>query len=108
CPRWPGPPDGLKPRGKTEEQAQEQAKEQAQEQAKGHMKPTLQWGVIGTGGISTDFVAAMGRSQRCRAVNVAGSTPERARAFAERWGIAAARSVDELLADPAVEAVYIG
>jgi predicted dehydrogenase len=73
------------------------------------MKETLQIGVIGTGGICTDFVEALGRSKRCRVVNVAGSRPESARAFADRWRIpTASGSVDEMLADKTVELVYIG
>ncbi|HVY38277.1 MAG TPA: Gfo/Idh/MocA family oxidoreductase [Polyangia bacterium] len=72
------------------------------------MKQTLSWGVVGTGGIAADFAAALTRSRRCRIVNVAGRTPERARAFADRWRIPrAAASLDDLLADREVEAVYI-
>lgn len=73
------------------------------------MKETLQIGVVGTGGIATDFVNALSRSKRCRVVNVAGLTPELARSFAGRWKIpAASASLDDLLADQAVELVYIG
>jgi predicted dehydrogenase len=72
------------------------------------MKDKLQWGIVGTGGIATDFVEALRSSQRCRVVNVAGSSGEKARAFAERWSVGkASSSLDELLADPAVDAVYI-
>jgi len=72
-------------------------------------KETLRWGVVGTGGISSDFTEALTRSRRCRVTCVAGSTPERAQAFAARWGVPrAARSLDELLTDDAVDAVYIG
>jgi predicted dehydrogenase len=73
------------------------------------MKETLQVGVVGTGGISTDFVEALGRSKRCRVVNVTGSRPEAARTFADRWSIpAASASLDQMLADKAVDLVYIG
>lgn len=72
------------------------------------MRATLQWGVVGTGGIAADFADALRRSKRCRVVNVTGRTPERARAFADKWRVpATAASVDELIADPNVEAVYI-
>jgi predicted dehydrogenase len=68
----------------------------------------LGWGVIGTGGIATDFCQALKRSSRCRVVNVAGSSPEKARAFAERFGLAGwSGQISQLLDDPAVEAVYI-
>jgi predicted dehydrogenase len=73
------------------------------------MKETLQWGVVGTGGISTDFANALTKSKRCRIVNVTGLTAEHARAFADKWGIPkTAATLDDLLADKAVEAVYIG
>jgi predicted dehydrogenase len=73
------------------------------------MKETLQWGVIGTGGISTAFANALTKSKRCRIVNVTGLTPELSRAFAAEWKIpATAATVDELIADKEVEAVYIG
>jgi predicted dehydrogenase len=73
------------------------------------MKETLQWGVIGTGGIATAFAQALTRSKRCRIANVTGLTPELTAAFADKWRIpATAGSVDELLADKNVEAVYIG
>jgi predicted dehydrogenase len=72
------------------------------------MKRALQWGVVGTGGIATDFARALLRSQRCRIVNVVGRTPARAAAFARKWEIpATSASLDELLADRNVEAVYI-
>ena len=36
------------------------------------MKDTLNWGVVGTGGIATDFANALTKSKRCRIVNVTG------------------------------------
>ena len=73
------------------------------------MKETLQWGVIGTGGIATAFAQALTRSKRCKIANVTGLTKELSAAFADKWRIpATAGSVEELLADKAVEAVYIG
>ena len=72
------------------------------------MNQSLGWGVIGTGGIAADFCEALTRSTRCRVVNVAGSSPAKARAFAERFGIAGwSEGLSQLLADPGVEAVYI-
>jgi len=73
------------------------------------MKESLQFGVIGTGAIASDFVNALSKSKRCRPVNVVGLTPEMAKAFATKWGLpASAASVEELLADKNVEAVYVG
>lgn len=72
------------------------------------MKPTLDWGVVGTGGIAIAFVDALRRSKRCRVVNVCGSSAEKAKAFSAEWGLPrSAGSLEELLADPKVEAVYI-
>jgi predicted dehydrogenase len=72
------------------------------------MKQNLHWGVVGTGGIALAFVDALRRSSRCRAVNVVGSSPEKAQAFAKKWGLSrSSGSLAEMLADPTVEAVYI-
>jgi predicted dehydrogenase len=72
------------------------------------MKDKLQWGVIGTGAIAGDLAKALENSPRCRIVNAAGSSLEKARAFAARWDLpSASASIDELLADPQVEAVYV-
>ncbi len=72
------------------------------------MKESLNWGVVGTGGIAADFAQATKKSIRANPVNVVGSSPEKARAFADRWGIPRhAVSLEELTRDPEVEAVYI-
>jgi predicted dehydrogenase len=67
----------------------------------------LQWGVIGSGAIATDFATALAASERCRIVSVT-SFPGLAQPFAARFGIPRATdSLDELLADREVEAVYV-
>ena len=67
------------------------------------MKETLNWGVVGTGGIATDFANALTKSKRCKIVNVTGLTPELSKAYADKWNVpATAASIDELLADKAV------
>jgi predicted dehydrogenase len=72
------------------------------------MKDRLLWGVIGTGGIASDFCDSLQRSSRCRVVNVCGTSAAKARDFAQRWSIhASASSLDEMLADKTVEAVYV-
>src|SRR5689334_8349944 len=72
------------------------------------MKDKLQWGVVGTGGIASDFVEALRGSDKCRVVNVVGSAPGKARAFAERWQLpGSSASVDEMVADRQVHAVYV-
>jgi predicted dehydrogenase len=72
------------------------------------MTDKLNWGVIGTGGIATDFTEALERSERCRVVNVVGSSPAKGRAFADRWRLPrASESLGEMLGDSAVDAVYV-
>jgi predicted dehydrogenase len=67
----------------------------------------LQWGVIGTGAIANDFATALSASERCRIVNVT-SFPGLAQRFAAKYGVARATdSLDELLGDPEVQAVYV-
>ncbi len=68
----------------------------------------LGWGVVGTGNISTTVVEQLAAVTGERPVAVSSRTAEKAAQFAEKHGIAASYdSVAGLLADPAVEAVYI-
>jgi predicted dehydrogenase len=63
---------------------------------------------VGTGGIAADFVQALRHSERCRVVNAVGSSREKGRAFAERWSLPrASGTLDDLLADREVDAVYV-
>lgn len=72
------------------------------------MRDSLNWGVIGTGGIALDFTKALETSTRGRVVSVVGSSPEKARAFSERWQLPrSAESVEQLVADPDLDAVYV-
>jgi predicted dehydrogenase len=72
------------------------------------MKELLRWGIVGTGKIAADFAESLRDSARCRVVNVAGSSAAKARAFAARWGLpAASETLAAMLADGAVDAVYI-
>lgn len=72
------------------------------------MRERLQWGVIGTGQIAADLALSLEASTRGRIVNALGSSPEKARVFAARWGLPrASASLDELLADDSVDAVYV-
>ncbi len=67
----------------------------------------LQWGIIGTGAIATDFATALASSERCRIVNVT-SFPKLAQPFAEKFQIPRATdSLEELLGDREVQAVYV-
>lgn len=67
------------------------------------------WGLIGASTIAAEHMIAAIRAQAGHeVVAVASRSAERGRAYADRHGIAAAYgSVDALLADPAVRAVYV-
>ena len=72
------------------------------------MKAELGWGVIGTGAIAGDLALSLQKSARCRIVSAVGSTPEKGRTFAAKWGLPkSAASIDELVFDPAIDAVYV-
>jgi predicted dehydrogenase len=69
---------------------------------------TVGWGVVGPGGIAARFAEAMRVVDGGEIVAVASRSLERAHAFGDRFGIPG-RYGDggDLLADPAVEAVYV-
>jgi len=69
---------------------------------------TVGWGVVGPGGIAARFAEAMGVVDGGEIVAVASRSLERAHAFGDRFGIPG-RYGDggDLLADPAVDAVYV-
>lgn len=68
----------------------------------------LRWGIIGTGWIAGIFAEALAKSRHGRLVAVASRTQERATAFAKKHRVATAYgSRDALLADPAIDVVYI-
>lgn len=70
------------------------------------MQP-LRWGLVGPGKIAGRFAGALATRADARLHAVVGRTAERTRAFAERWGAQVHGSVEALLADPAVDAIYI-
>ena len=69
----------------------------------------LRWGVIGTGWVSADFmVPALAKCSGSRLVACLGSSAQKSRAFAGRFNIAHAHAtLDELLANAEVDAVYV-
>jgi predicted dehydrogenase len=72
------------------------------------MVQTLNFGIIGTGGIAADFAQALQSSSRCRVVNVVGTSATKARAFQQRFTLPnSAETLAQLLGDPEVEAVYV-
>ena len=73
------------------------------------MSRTFGWGLIGASNIAHEYMIGAIRAQPGNeVVAVASTNADRARAYASAHGIAAGySSVDALLADPAVNAVYI-
>src|SRR5688572_20907116 len=73
------------------------------------MMTPLRWGVVGLGWAAADFVApAMVQSPGSKLVACLGSSPEKGRAFAQRFGVERVYdNLDALLHDPDIDAVYI-
>ncbi len=71
--------------------------------------PRVRWGIVGASDIADRVMApAMAAASSAELVAVASRSPERARAFAERHGIARTfASAEALAADPEVDAVYV-
>lgn len=68
----------------------------------------LRWGILGPGRIAPRIVRALVANPRGELQAVAGRDPDRARAFAERHGAPTTHATyAELLADPAVDVVYV-
>ncbi len=72
------------------------------------MDGRLNWGILATGGIARNFAAGLAVARAGRLVAVGSRTAEAAEKFAADFGgIRAHASYAALLADPAVEAVYV-
>lgn len=70
--------------------------------------PALRWGVLAPGGIAGTFAAAVTAHTRSEVVAVGSRSAERAQAFAREHSVPTAHaSYEDLVADPAVEAVYV-
>lgn len=68
----------------------------------------IRWGLIGASTIAKEWVIGAIRATGGEVVSVMSSSPERASDFAHAQGIPKAISaVDELLADPDIDAVYV-
>lgn len=67
----------------------------------------LRWGLVGPGRIAGRFAGALATHGDAKLHAVVGRSAEKARGFAERWGAQVHAGIDDLLADPAVDAVYI-
>jgi len=69
----------------------------------------VRWGVIGPGRIAARLLRDANRASNLSVVAVASRSRDRATAFASRFAIARIHdSYEALLADPAVDAVYVG
>jgi D-xylose 1-dehydrogenase (NADP+, D-xylono-1,5-lactone-forming) len=69
----------------------------------------VRWGILGPGGIARRLLRDCGRAANFSVVATGSRSLDRATEFAARFGIARAYgSYEELLADPEVDAVYIG
>src|SRR4051812_46528456 len=70
--------------------------------------PVLRWGVLAPGRIAADWVGTLHANTDQRVVAVASRSAQRSQEFAARFGIGTAYDgYERLVADPAVEAVYI-
>jgi len=70
--------------------------------------PALRWGILAPGGIASAFVSALLAGTGQQVVACGSRSIDRAREFASRFGgFTAYGSYDELVADPAVDVVYV-
>lgn len=67
----------------------------------------MRWGIVGPGNIAAKFAEALATLPGERLHAVSGRRAETAAAFGRRWGAQVHDSLAALLADPAVDAVYI-
>lgn len=69
---------------------------------------TIRWGILGTALIAEKVAAAIRQVPGCELAAIASRSEDRAQQWAERHGVGrACGSYDALLADPAIDAVYI-
>lgn len=72
------------------------------------MPDTLNWGILGTGSIARCFAESLPQSATGKLVAIASRTQEAADAFGARYDVPGRYGTyDALLADPAVQALYI-
>jgi len=67
----------------------------------------LGWGIVGPGRIASVFAACIQKGNVGRVASATGRSAERARTFCEKHGGRAAETLDVLLHDEAVDAVYV-
>ncbi|SES24428.1 Predicted dehydrogenase [Pedococcus cremeus] len=70
--------------------------------------PPVRWGILGPGNIAHSFATALREGTRQEVVAVGSRSAKRARDFADEFGVPAAYgSYEELVADEAVDVVYV-
>ncbi len=67
----------------------------------------MRFGLVGTGGISTQHIEAMRATDGASLVAVTSASAEKARSAAERWGVEWTATVDELLAREDIDAIAV-
>lgn len=71
------------------------------------MTKRLSWGILGTGNIARQFAIGINASSRCNLMAVGSRTADKAAAFARTHSLPAAyASYQQLIEDPAIQAVY--
>ena len=68
---------------------------------------TVRWGILSTAGINASLIPGLLAAEGCELVGIASRSRERAQAEAGRWGCRAYTGYAALLANPAIDAVYI-
>lgn len=67
----------------------------------------LRWGLLGTARINRALIPALRASERSELTAVASRDADKGAAYAREWGIPRVVGYEEMLADPAVDVVYI-
>jgi xylose dehydrogenase (NAD/NADP) len=67
----------------------------------------VRWGVLSTAQINDSVIPGILAARDCSLAGIASRSPERANAAAIRWGCRAYASYDDVIADPAIDAVYV-
>ncbi len=70
------------------------------------MVQTVAWGIAGFGWVACDYMLPAIRAAGDRLVAIADPSPS-ARSFAETLGVSAVPTVDDLVRDPTIEAIYV-
>ncbi len=71
------------------------------------MDETIRWGIIGVGHIAHRFATSLSHVEGAELVACAGRTTEHVTAFAEEFGCEAKPTPEALLADSAIDVVYL-